>query len=311
VLDAMLEQLARPPGLIIGPRPLQLEDAFERLTHGWRPRSPAFGDELAALEASHCRGDCVSPLLQDGDTAFVDRRLRAQPGDLATFRLSARGCDAQNRDLPVGQSPWAPGASWAKLMIEYRGLEMLLDRHGGAATATLLACESADDRPILHPVRNVMRGGRLLYAPDTFAAQLGNNAATVTYATGSTASGTGNTGFTGYLNTGVVLTPTSQPNYDCTVIVTVTIQARQTVGTLGQMKVLPAFADNGSTYVYSGHEEPVLSASYQLYTCQWEFSHSSANTGSGRVAIFMDNTGASTNSMDFTSASLQAEYIVR
>jgi hypothetical protein len=30
---------------------------------------------------------------------------------------------------------------------------MLLDKYGAAATATLLSCESPDDAPALHPVR--------------------------------------------------------------------------------------------------------------------------------------------------------------
>jgi hypothetical protein len=122
-------------------------------------------------------------LLQDGDTVFIDRRIRAQPGDLAAFCLSARGCEAQNSKLPHGQTPWAPGAPWIKLMTEYHNIEMLLDRHGGAATATLLTCESPDDRPVLHPVRNVMRGGRLLYTPDSYAAELGLASATVMLST--------------------------------------------------------------------------------------------------------------------------------
>jgi hypothetical protein len=121
---------------------------------GWRPNTPAGSSELVRLEASHVRGDCTSPLLQDGDTVFIDRRIRAQPGDLAAFCLSARGCEAQNSKLPHGQTPWAPGAPWIK-----------------------------HDRPVLHPVRNVMRGGRLLYTPDSYAAELGLASATVMLST--------------------------------------------------------------------------------------------------------------------------------
>ena len=63
---------------------------------------------------------------------------------------------------------------------------MLLDRHGSAATASLMTCESPDDTPMLHPVRNIRRAGKLLFAPDTLAAQVGLNAATELY-TGSAA----------------------------------------------------------------------------------------------------------------------------
>lgn len=136
----------------------------DTVARGWRPRTPAFEPELSALEASYCRGDCVSPLIQHGDIAYIDPHTPPQPGDLVSFALSARGAEAQNASLPKGQSPWKAGDHWTKLYAQYRGIPMLLDRHGSAATATLMCCEHPDDTPVLWPVRNVRRGGALLFA---------------------------------------------------------------------------------------------------------------------------------------------------
>jgi hypothetical protein len=185
VIDVqMLEQFGEPCGVVIGPRPLDLEDVFARVVaDGWAPRSPAFEPEITALEASHCRGDCVAPLVIAGDLAFIDRTRRAQPGDLAAFTLSARGAEAQNSALPRGQLPWVPGSPWIKLLTEYHDIPMLLDRHGHSATASLLACESPDDVPLLYPVRNILRGGRLLFTSDSHSAELGASAATTVLST--------------------------------------------------------------------------------------------------------------------------------
>ena len=178
---AMLDQLARPNGVVIGPHPPRLHEVFARVVaDGWAPRTPAHGSELAGLEASLCRGDCISPLVVDGDLAFVDPdpTTPALPGDLVQFKLSERGAAAQNSALPPGQSPWSAGSMWLKLLARYRGIDMLLDRHGHSATATLLACEHPDHTPILHPVRNIVRRGRLLYTPDSYSAEIALNAAT-------------------------------------------------------------------------------------------------------------------------------------
>jgi hypothetical protein len=103
--------------------------------------------------------------VQAGDIVYVDRNAKPEPGDLCSFALSSRGVEAQNSALPKGQMPWATGARWIKMLAHWHGLDMLLDRHGNAAAATLLACESPDDVPALHPVRNVRRRGRLLFGP--------------------------------------------------------------------------------------------------------------------------------------------------
>jgi hypothetical protein len=85
----------------------------------------------------------------------------------------------------------------------------------------------------------------------------------------------------------------------------------QTVGTAGQMKLLVTFADNGSTFVSATQEVPIDSSTYQAYTLQWQFAHLPVNAGHGQAGIYVDNTGASTNSMDWSQATIQAEYIIR
>ncbi len=152
-----------------------LETIFaDTVARGWRPRSVAVGAEIERLEASLVRGTCIAPLAVDGDTLFIDPAgAPPLPGDLVSFALSERGAAAQNSALPPGQSPCRAGDRWAKLLTRYHNIDFLLDRFGSSATATLLSCESPDDVPALRPVRNVMRGGRLLYASG-----LGNNSAT-------------------------------------------------------------------------------------------------------------------------------------
>jgi hypothetical protein len=141
-------------------------------------------------------------------------------------------------------------------------------------------------------------------------AQIGLNAATITIINNSNSGGSGLTGFTGLTSLGFVVNPPS-PAADCTVIVTATVSARQTVGTVGQMKVLVRFSDDGVTYVSASQELPIASAAYQAYTMQWQFAHSAANAGHGQAGIYVDNTGVSTNSMDWNQATIQAEYIIR
>lgn len=178
----MFDELARPSSTTyVGERPPMLEEIFARVVRdGWAPRNPCTDErELACLETSLVRGDCIYPLVQEGDLIYIDPDMRAQSGDIVSFTLGKRGADAQNSELPPGQSQWAAGSRWCKLMAEYRGFgPMLLDRHGNSATATFLTCESPDAIPILHPVRNIMRNGKLLFPPATFSSEIGFNAAT-------------------------------------------------------------------------------------------------------------------------------------
>lgn len=176
----MFEELGRP--IVSGPQapgyrlPISLEDVFAKVVvDGWQPRNPAFVRDLDGLELSTIRGTCLNPLLFEGDEVFVDRNMPPLAGDLVSFALSERGAAAQNSNLPAGKSPVRRGDFWLKLYAPYRGYEMLLENRA-SATATLLNCEHPDDSPILHPVRNVRRNGRLLFTPDSYCAQIGDNA---------------------------------------------------------------------------------------------------------------------------------------
>jgi hypothetical protein len=148
-------------------------------------------------------------------------------------------------------------------------------------------------------------------APAVHAPQLGQNAATQILINNSSAGTTGITGFTGLISLGVVLNPTG-PLVACSLIVTATITARQTVGTAGQMKLVVRYADDGSTFVSAAQEIPISGASYQSFTLQWQFAHVLANAGiGGQIGIYVDNTGPSTNSFDWQAATLQSEFILR
>jgi hypothetical protein len=104
---------------------------------------------------------------------YIDPHTQPLPGDLVSFALSERGAAALNSGLPAAQSVCRAGDRWLKLYVPYHGYDMLLEKYGHSATATLLACESPDDTPVLHPVRNIRRGGRLLFTPDSFASHTG------------------------------------------------------------------------------------------------------------------------------------------
>jgi hypothetical protein len=144
-----------------------LETFFaDTVAAGWAPRNPCTdAAELAKLEQSGVRGDCISPLLIEGDTIFIDRSAKPEPGDVVAFALSQRGADAQNSALPPGQSPWKAGDRWCKLYGTRHGFALLYDRHGSEMTATLASCEDPHDVPLLFPVRNILRNGRLLFGP--------------------------------------------------------------------------------------------------------------------------------------------------
>jgi hypothetical protein len=180
VIDvAMFDQLARPCGggiVQAGKRLITLEDVFGlTVANGWCPRSPAFEPELSRLEVSTTRGNCLEPLIFAGDVVYIDRNAKPLPGDLVSLKLSKRYVADNNGSLVNGQPP-REGDQWLKLFVLYHGFEMLLENRD-SATATRLACEHPDDTPVLHPIRQVRRDGRLLFTPDSHAGQLGDNAA--------------------------------------------------------------------------------------------------------------------------------------
>jgi len=146
--------------------------------------------------------------------------------------------------------------------------------------------------------------------PLTPTASIDLNAATQIVINNNNSSATGLTGITGLTSLGIVVS-NSGPKFACSVIVTATIQARQTVGTLGDVKILVRYADDGVTPVSSAQELKIVAASFQTYTLQWQFSHTLANSGvSGQASIWID-VGNAADSTDWQLATLQMEYILR
>jgi hypothetical protein len=140
--------------------------------------------------------------------------------------------------------------------------------------------------------------------------QLGLNAATQLVINNNNGAGSGITGITGLTSLGVVVSNTG-PNVDCTVIVTATVQARQTAGTLGDVKLLVRYRDDGVTLVSSSQELKIVSASFQTYTLQWQFAHSRANAGVTEQASIWSDSGNVADSYDWQLATLQMEFVIR
>lgn len=174
---AMFAELAAPGCRVFeGSRPPLLEEVFARVVHdGWVPRSPAYGAELERLEVSTAFGVCLEPLIVAGDEVYIDHSMPPQPGDIVSFELSERGAQANTTAERVCRK----GDRWLKLYVPFRGVaDMLLEKYGNSATATLMACEHPDDAPRLAPVRNIRRNGKLLFTPESLAAEIELNAAT-------------------------------------------------------------------------------------------------------------------------------------
>jgi len=79
------------------------------------------------------------------------------------FRVAARAARDLNRELPAGRPPWVGGGYACKLLVQSRGHDMLVERFGGAVSTVRFACESDDETPLLFPVVNIRRYGRLLF----------------------------------------------------------------------------------------------------------------------------------------------------
>lgn len=141
---------------------MPLERAFAHVVAaGWVPRySRAMPDDLFR---SVVQGDCLQPLLFDGDEVWIDCSTQARSGDLAFHRLSFRGAALLNQRLAPGQAPWQGGQNNVKLLVRSFERDLLLERHGGCVPAQLLAAESDDEMPELHPVVNVRRAGKMLF----------------------------------------------------------------------------------------------------------------------------------------------------
>jgi len=83
------------------------------------------------------------------------------------------------------------------------------------------------------------------------------------------------------------------------------------VGTLGDVKLLIRYADDGVTFVSAAQEMKVISASFTTYMMQWQFAHSHLNFGvNGQAGIYSDS-GSTSDSYDWQQATLQIEHIIR
>lgn len=279
---------------------------------GWAPNHPASADELAGLQRSTTRGDCIAPLVIEGDEIFMDPSVPPEPFDLVQFTLSARGAEIQNSNLPPGQKTWKKGDGWVKLYVRNRGLDMLLDRHGSAACATLLSCESPDDVPKLTPIRQIRRNGRFLFAADTHSGQIGINAATDIYLASSNTTSSFNFVPPGHQPFNKLIVTTA-PTFDCDVIITITLNARIVSGaSSGDVFLEAAYDDTGTgaSWQYSTTQTPITTT-LAPYTLQWQFSHSRSNPSTYAGMSFYDaNTGSSiTVANDYYT--VQAEYVKR
>ncbi len=165
----MLDQVAAPGDVvIIGKPPPGPDELFGIIAAaGWEPRDvcrdPA---ELATLEYSQVHGDCLRGILEDWAGVFIDKNATPRSGDLVNFEMSQRLADALNNDPQPDHTPCFRGKSWVKLYVRFRGMDLLLERHGAYMTTTFACCESADGTPVLHPVRQVRRHDRLLFGTE-------------------------------------------------------------------------------------------------------------------------------------------------
>jgi len=141
---------------------LPTDKAFEYVRdHGWCPRHPRLpGPSLLVARGV---GDCLDPVVLDGDELFIDLQAYPRSGDLVYFRVAARAARDLNRELPAGRPPWVGGGYACKLLVQSRGHDMLVERFGGAVSTVRFACESDDETPLLFPVVNIRRYGRLLF----------------------------------------------------------------------------------------------------------------------------------------------------
>jgi hypothetical protein len=258
-------------------------------------------------------GTCLAPVLQ-GHYLWIDPQLEPADGDFVIVSLDPEelaGIIERGRDDPAWVATYPnPGPIVTKILRPVGYEWYLAERETGSALTGFRAhpLKPRDNR-VLGVVRAVMdpRTGQFLYdAP--LAHAIGQNAATYTIVNNDNAAGTVS-GVSGLENLGVIVNPVS-PNYACTVIVTATIQLRQTAGTLGDAKVLIRFADDGSTFSSSAQQLPITSSSFTAYMLQWQFSHAAANAGHGQAGIWL-NMGSTSDSVDWQYGTVQIEYVIR
>jgi hypothetical protein len=164
---------------------------------------------------------------------------------------------------------------------------------------------------ILGVVRRIERAGVALYVDPPECSMISPFAATNIIINNNNSSGTGITGITGLSSLGVVVSNTGI-GFDFPVIVTATIQARQTAGVLGDVKLLLRYTDdNGSSFTSSAQELKIMSASFQTYTLQWQFQHHASNVGLNAQASIWSDSGNVADSYDWQLATLQLENVIK
>jgi hypothetical protein len=199
-------------------------------------------------------------------------------------------------------------------MVDYHGNVMLLDRHGSAATASLMCCEHPDDEPVLHPVRQVRRAGRFLFEPFCgHAAQLSTNAAT-DVSTTSAAS----TALVASIGSAACSVTVGPYGYATTVVATASGQWSFNTG---------ANADNVQVFEVVSDLSPTTSQQYKvLFTQTANVAANSTQVGSfadektyslaagATITLYVNayfTRGSSTSSATLSDVTLKAEVIKR
>jgi hypothetical protein len=172
----------------------------------------------------------------------------------------------------------------------------LLTTSGALALA---GCDAADDQFELLPPFS-----------ESAAGQLGLNAATAVYVGSySPAGGPMASGWNDF--NALILVAADMPPFDCTVIVTATLNLSQASGA-SELAVAASYADDGSSYARGSEITLPISGTAQPVTVQWQFPHS-ASESSGAVAGFSiyNASGGSVTLVGSGNIQVQAEFIKR
>jgi hypothetical protein len=271
----------------------------------------------AGLYRAMAVGDCLCPVLAAGDTLHIERGAMPQHGDIVMFEW-----------LKEVQDSWSKDSRRADWISKHgntdfsRGMKLFWRWPQGVPAQFqddyLIANDGMrklGDNKILGVLRAVERNGvrltgDLVRRPISLAS-IDPNAATQIAINNNNGAGSGFTGITGLSSLGIVASLPG-PTVDCTLIVTATIQARQTAGTLGDVKLLLRYTDDsGATITSSAQEIKIVSASFQTYAMQWQFAHSHLNASVVGQASIWSDSGSTSDSYDWQLATLQMEHVIR
>lgn len=282
----------------------------------------AFPDYRGPARLFGVRGDCLEPLvtsqhmvrqrpvapdepLIDGGLYVMELGASAENSEAAAYR-EKHGIAPGEKFVIMKFLRWI-GDEW---YAQCKDSVLRLSEYGAVIAMVVAVLPLAGCAPSAEVHARQSACGNPFDAQSAECAQVSPNAATTSLiANNSSGSGGTITGVSGLLASGFVIHP-SGPGFDCTAVVTATIGVQQTAGTLGDVKVLVRFADDGSTYSSATQEVPINSATLQPYTLQWEFAHSKANAGVGTVQIYFD-VGSTSDAFAWNTASLQIEYLIR